>query len=265
LEALVLIGYVEIPGERSGVRFFERTALVTGAASGIGRAVAVQLANEGAKVALVDVRSTAETAVEIRSANANANACCSEHVADVTKSQEVERAIAEAAETWGGLDAVVANAGINRDGFVHQLTDEAWDEVIRVNLTGAFYVCRSAFALLGDGGSIVATSSISSLGNLGQANYAASKSGLSGLVRTLALEGAVRGIRVNAVAPGFTATKMVESVPERVRARIVSRIPLKRMARPEEIARATVFLASEEASYITGQVVFVDGGLSVGF
>jgi 3-oxoacyl-[acyl-carrier protein] reductase len=244
------------------VRFERKTALVTGAAAGIGRAAALLLASEGARVALVDVQSMAQTAAALESSNAGDR--YSEHRADVTDSLAVDRAMEEAAERWGGVDLVFANAGINRDGFVHQLTDERWDEVLRVNLTGAFYLCRSAFARFRDrGGSIVATSSVSALGNMGQANYAASKSGLIGLVRTLALEGAARGIRVNAVAPGFTATRMVDSVPERVRERLMDRIPLKRLARPDEIARAMLFLASEEASYITGQVVFVDGGLSV--
>jgi 3-oxoacyl-[acyl-carrier protein] reductase len=244
------------------VRFSGKTALVTGAASGIGRAAAVLLAAEGANVALVDKQPTSHSVAEI---GPSAGTRCSEHRADVSDSQAVDRAMSEATERWGRVDVVLANAGINRDGFVHQLTDERWDEVLRVNLTGAFYLCRSAFARFGaDGGSIVATSSVSALGNLGQANYAASKSGLVGLVRTLALEGAERGIRVNAVAPGFTATRMVESVPQRVREKLVARIPMKRLARPEEIARAMLFLASEEASYITGQVVFVDGGASVG-
>jgi 3-oxoacyl-[acyl-carrier protein] reductase len=242
------------------VRFAGKTALVTGAASGIGRAVALLLASEGAAVALVDVKPMAETA------NALARGRHSEHRADVSDAQAVDRAMDEAAERWGGVDVVFANAGINRDGFVHQLTDDAWDDVLRVNLTGAFYLCRSAFARFGErGGSIVATSSVSALGNMGQASYAASKAGLIGLVRTLALEGARRGIRVNAVAPGFTATRMVDSVPEKIRDRLLARIPLKRLAQPEEIARTMLFLASEEASYVTGQVLFVDGGLSVGF
>ena len=168
---------------------------------------------------------------------------------------------------WERVDVVLANAGVVRDGFLRQLDEESWNDVMKVNLTGCFHVCRAAFEAMSSrgGGAIVATSSISALGNLGQSNYAASKAGVIGLVRSLALEGARLGIRVNAVAPGLTDTAMVRSVPAKVRDKLLARVPLGRMARPEEIARAMLFLASDEASFITGQVLFVDGGASVGF
>ena len=189
---------------------------------------------------------------------------CSAHVADASSPEEVARVFTELGERWGGIDVVFANAGINRDGFVPRLSDSDWEDVLRVNLSGPFYACREAFERLPSGGAIVLTSSVSALGNLGQANYAASKAGLVGLVRSLALEGAARGIRANAVAPGFTRTPMVESIPEKVRAKLIERVPLGRMADPEEIVRAMLFLASDDASYVTGQTLFVDGGVSVG-
>ena len=235
-----------------------KTALITGAASGIGRAAAVAFSEAGASVAVNDVASLSETAGVLEGAP------FSEHVADVSSSASVDSMVGDVMERWGKLDIVVANAGINRDGFVGQLSDEAWSDVLAVNLSGPFYVARAAFPHVSDGASILMTSSVSILGNVGQTNYAASKAGLVGLARSLALEGAKRGIRVNALAPGFIDTAMVASIPEKVRAKLFERVPLKRMGRPEEIAQAMLFLASDAASYITGQTLFVDGGLSVG-
>lgn len=240
------------------MRFAGKTALITGAASGIGRAVALALAAEGANIAANDRNDLAALVSEIGSDR------CSPHIADVSDASAVARMVDDVLERWGRIDVVFANAGINRDGFVEKLSDADWEDVVRVNMGGAFYLCRAAFPKLSAGGSVVMTSSISALGNLGQANYAASKAGVVGLCRALALEGARRGIRVNAIAPGFTDTAMVQGIPEKVLTKLVERVPLGRVAQPNEIARAMLFLASEDASYITGQVLFVDGGLSVG-
>lgn len=240
------------------MRFSGKTALITGAASGIGRAAALALAAEGASVAVNDVRDASELVAEIGVEQ------CSHHLADVSDATRVEGMLTDVVDRWGRLDIVLANAGINRDGFLDRLSDDAWEDVVRVNLGGVFYVCRSAFPKLSDGGAVVVTSSVSALGNLGQTNYAASKAGLIGFSRAFALEGARRRIRVNAVAPGFTDTPMVRAIPEAVRDKLIGRVPLGRIASPVEVAAAMLFLASEEASYITGQVLFVDGGVSVG-
>ena len=184
------------------MRLAGKTALITGAASGIGRAAAMLFAEEGANVALNDVRSLSAYEGQLD------RAVYSEHIADVSVPDAVERMVEEVLERWGRLDIVLANAGINRDGFLEKLSDENWDEVLRVNLGGPFLLCRAAFPRLEDGGSVVVTSSVSALGNIGKVNYAASKAGLIGLTRSAALEGASRRVRVNAVAPGFTNTRM---------------------------------------------------------
>ena len=243
----------EIPLHLNGKR-----ALITGAAGGIGAAAARLFAAGGAQLALVDRKPLDELARELPGDSV------STHQADVSDKDAVERVVAEAVARWEGLDVIIANAGINRDGFLHQLSDDDWEQVIRVNLTSVFLLCRASFPVLSEPGSIVVTSSVSALGNLGQSNYAASKAGLIGLVKSLSLEGASRGIRVNAVAPGFTDTAMVASIPEKVREKLIAGIPLKRMASASEVAEAMLFLASDRASYITGQVLFVDGGASVG-
>ena len=247
------------------MRVAGRVALVTGAAGGIGQAAARILAEEGARLALNDVPG-AKLAALTAELEEKGHAF-SVHLADVTDGRAVEKMFSEVIARWGGLDIVLANAGINRDAFIEKLDEEEWDRVLDVNLKGCFLTCRAAFQAMSarGGGTIVATSSVSALGNIGQSNYAASKAGILGLVRSLALEGAHVGIRVNAVAPGLTDTSMVRSIPERVRDKLLARVPLGRMARPDEIGQAMLFLASPESSYITGQVIFVDGGASVGF
>jgi len=181
--------------------------------------------------------------------------------ADVSDSQQVDAMMAEIRERFGRLDVVVNNAAVVRDRTVRKMTDEEWRTVIDTDLTGVFNVCRAASAIMADGGRIVNLASISGVvGLFGQANYAAAKAGVMALTKVLARELASRRINVNAVAPGVVLTEMGKTIPEEVRARMLAEIPLKRFGEPEEIAQAILFLASDLASYITGQTIHVNGG-----
>lgn len=238
--------------ESSGKRLAGRVAFVTGAASGIGRATAQRFTAEGAQVAAIDLREP-ETPV-----GGLAIAC------DITDELSVERAVEAVKERFGRIDILAHFAGITKDALADKMTLEAWNDVIRVNLTGSFIVAQQVARAMDDGGTIILTSSRSYLGNVGQANYAASKGGVFSLTRTLALELGKRGIRVNALAPGFVETPMTDAVPDRIRDKAIASIPLGRVAKPEEIAAVAAFFASDEASYITGQTLLVDGGRTVG-
>ncbi|UCF09160.1 MAG: 3-oxoacyl-ACP reductase FabG [Thermoplasmata archaeon] len=246
------------------MRLKEKVALITGGGSGIGEATALRFAEEGAKVVIcdVDVENANRVAGDIKSRGGEALVL----KADVSNKGEVDGMMTLIVEHFGKLDILVNNAGINRDAFVKKMTEEQWDDVIRINLRGTFICCQAAFAQMSGqkSGKIINTSSIGAVGNIGQANYAASKCGVIGLTKTLALEGARYNINVNCVAPGATKTPMTSKLPEKMTEMITQKIPLGRWAEPKEIAAAHVFLASDEASYITGQVLFVDGGITTG-
>jgi len=239
-----------------------QNAIVTGASRGIGRAIALALAASGARVACV-ARSTdklAETAEAIRAAGGTAEvfAC------DVTDAASVQQVVDTVAEQWGKLHILVNNAGITRDTLIPRMSDDDWDSVINTNLRGTFLFTRAATRPMMQGryGRIINIASVSGLtGNSGQANYSASKAGVIGLTRTVAKELASRKITVNAVAPGFIETEMTDALGPLVLDEVKKRIPMKRVGQADEIAAGVLFLASAAASYITGQVLTIDGGL----
>ncbi|MFL1526254.1 SDR family NAD(P)-dependent oxidoreductase [Pseudomonas sp. O230] len=240
----------------------DKVIIVTGAAQGIGRAIALRLHEEGANVVVADRnKSGAEkVALEITSQGGNALAVG----LDVAERDEWKGALLEVVNRFHRIDGLVNNAGVTRDSTLLKMSDEDWDLVIDVNLRGAWLGCQLTVPYLkNNGGSIVNLSSESRWGAFGQSNYAAAKSGLVGFTRTVAIEHARHGIRANAVAPGSTNTPMLEAVPEGVRQSWIPNIPLGREADPKEIAAAAVFLLSEDASYITGQIIGVNGGSSL--
>lgn len=243
----------------------DRTCLITGSSRGIGRGIAEELASEGANVA-INYRASAGAAEEVvDTINTNGGSAIATQ-ADVTDEAEVAAMGEEIEDAFGSVEILVNNAGINVDTLFSKMTRAEWDRVIEVDLTGAFVCTKEFFDDVADAeeGRIINISSVvGKQGNLGQANYAAAKSGMFGLTRTLALELADSGSTVNCVAPGFTETEMIEGIPERVRERIQSEIPLGRFATIEEVASVVSFVASPQASYITGEVLDVNGGMDL--
>jgi 3-oxoacyl-[acyl-carrier protein] reductase len=244
------------------VDFFNRVAMVTGSARGIGKAIALKLAEAGAAVVVNDVDDAVEgVAEEIRAMGRQSLAVS----ADVSSSSDVARLVETAKSTFEKIDILVNNAGITRDRLLLRMSDEDWDKVLSINLKGAFLCTR---AVLRDmvrrrWGRIVSIASIiGMMGNPGQANYAAAKAGLIGFTRTIAKEVASHGITANAIAPGFIDTEMTRQLKEDWREEVRSRIPLNYFGSPRDVAEAAAFLASEEARYITGQVLNVDGGMA---
>ncbi|WP_022853796.1 3-oxoacyl-[acyl-carrier-protein] reductase [Thermodesulfatator atlanticus] len=240
-----------------------RIALVTGASRGIGRAIALALAKEGADV-IVNYASSAEAAKEVVS---EIKALGRKAIAlkfDVASFDEVQNAVKEAEENFGPIDILVNNAGITRDTLLMRMKEEDWDKVLGVNLKGAFNCSKAVIQgmMKRRFGRIINISSVIAFsGNPGQTNYAAAKAGLIGFTKSLAREVATRGITVNAVAPGYIETDMTAKIPEKIKQAILAQIPMGRVGKAEEVAPAVVFLASEEASYITGAVIHVNGGL----
>ncbi len=242
-----------------------RVAWVTGGARGIGAAVSRAFVKAGARVAVMDIDAGALS--DFEKTFPDLVSSTETYQGDITDPTSVRR-VADAIESrLGPIDILVNNAGIIRDRMFRNLSAEDWLRVLEVNLTGTFNCIRAVIDGMAERGfgRVINTSSISSLGNPGQANYAAAKAGVIGLTRTLALEYAPHGVTVNCVAPGATKTEMTRSLPPEAVERFIRKIPMGRMADPEEIAAAHLFLASDEARYMTGQVVFIDGGVSVGF
>ena len=239
-----------------------KKAIVTGGGRGIGKAIVLALAEAGADVAVfeLDEALAADAAVSVEKAGRKAQVI----TVDVSRFSEVQEGVNKILDLWESIDIVVNNAGVTRDTLLLRMSEEDWDMVVDINLKGAFNLCRAVVRTLmkQKSGCIVNIASIIGLmGNAGQANYAASKGGLIALTKSLAKEFAPRGIRVNAVAPGFIATAMTDKIPGQLKEKMVAAIPLGRMGQAFDVARAVVFLASPSAGYITGQVLVVDGGL----
>lgn len=250
----------------------DKVALITGGGNGIGRAIVLRFLEEGAKVATIDLDEAGleETRKEAEQAGNQVLTV----KANVSVREDVQGVVDTIIKEHGRLDVLINNAGITRDGLttrikdgeVKFMSDENWDAVLGVNLKGTWLCSQiAAVAMMKQKyGRIVNTASVAALGNIGQANYAASKAGVIGLTQTLALEWARFNIAVNCIAPGGTKTRMTAAIPENVMAGLLEKIPLKRLAEPSEIAAVHAFLASDQASYITGHVIFVDGGQTVG-
>ena len=240
-----------------------KVVLVTGGSRGIGRAVALACAREGANV-IINYAGNAKAAQEVVEKITDMGRRALAVQADVSKSEDVERLVQEALDDFGRIDALVNNAGITRDNLIMRMKEEDWDAVLATNLKGVFLCTKAVTKGMmkqRSGRVINMTSVVGVMGNAGQANYAAAKAGVIGLTKATAKELASRGITVNAIAPGFINSEMTEVLSENVKEAMVKVIPLGKMGEAEDVAEATVFLASDSARYITGQVLHVDGGM----
>jgi len=240
----------------------EKVTLITGASQGIGESIAVELSRTGAEVILLDIQKDKLESVadRIKQDGGKAAAYC----VDISQFQQVSDVVATIIQDHTKIDHVVNNAGITRDNLLMRMKEEEWDAVLAVNLKGIFNLCKAVVRHMVSNryGRIVNISSVVGLvGNAGQTNYSASKAGVVGFTKSLARELAARGITVNAVAPGYIATAMTENLPEAVKENFVNIIPMKRFGNPEEVAYAVKFLLSDEAAYITGHVISVNGGM----
>ena len=242
-----------------------KRAIVTGSSRGIGNAIVLAFLREGATVYGLS-RKAAEGQAELDAAAREGGGAYHWHEADVTKEEDVIRVVEAIVAEAGGVDVLVNNAGITRDGLIFRMPTADWEEVLKANLTSAFLLSRTlARSMIKQrAGSIVNISSVSGImGNAGQVNYSASKAGLIGFSKSLAREVATRGVRVNAIAPGFIETDMTKALGEKAKDAFLAQIPLGRVGTPADVAAVAVFLASDASAYITGQVIPVDGGLSM--
>jgi 3-oxoacyl-[acyl-carrier protein] reductase len=246
------------------VRLKDKVTIITGGAQGIGLATARKFLDEGAIVALADVRKeSVQGAVDGLKRNGEV---VEGFQVDVTRRPQIDAMVAQVKERYGRVDVLVNNAGITLDARLQNMTDEQFDRVIDVNLKGVYNCAKSVVdTMVAQGGGVIlnASSVVGIYGNFGQTNYAASKFGVIGFVKTWAREVGPKGIRCNAVAPGFITTSILETIPDEVMQKLTDRVPLKRLGRPDEVANVYAFLASDEASYINGAVIEVAGGMVV--
>ena len=245
------------------MRLENKVAVITGAGSGIGKETAILFAKEGAKVVVADVneKSGEETVAEIKKNGEGFFVKL-----DVSNREQSKQMVKSTLEKYGRIDILINNAGIVQDAFLSKMTEEQWDKVVNVNLKGVFNCTQSVVEIMMNQGNgvIINTSSIVGLnGNVGQVNYAATKAGLIGMTKTLAKELGKKGIRVNAVAPGFIATPMTSNVPEKILEMMKEKTPLRRLGEAMDVAYAYLYLASDEAKFINGAVLCVDGGLVI--
>ena len=243
------------------MNFEGKVVLVTGAAQGIGRQIALDFAKAKARIVLFDL---SQEALEETQKALSAYTECAYYLVDVTDSQMVTEAVNKLVDKFSKVDILINNAGITKDNLVLRLSDNDWDKVIAVNLRGAFLcskICAKYMVKQRKGKIVNVSSIIGIIGNAGQANYSASKAGLIGLTKSLAKELGSRNICVNAVAPGYIKTKMTEKLPEKIKEEMLKRIPLGKLGSPEDVSSGAIFLSSEEADYITGQVLVIDGGM----
>lgn len=240
-----------------------KTAVITGGSRGIGREIALKMAENGANIAVI-YSGNEKAASEVSDKASEYGVQALSFRCNVADFEEVKKTSADILEKFGAIDILVNNAGITRDNLLLRMTDEDFNSVIDVNLKGAFYFIKQFTKALmrSPSGRIINITSVSGLmGNAGQANYSASKAGLIGLTKTVAKELSSRGVTCNAIAPGFIETEMTASLPDSIKENALKAIPLKRMGKAEEVANLTLFLASEMSSYITGEVIRIDGGL----